>query len=95
MQAVILKHTGEFVKIEVKNRFDFEDGFLFALFPPRSCRKYLEHRPCHQGVRVLADPVSKAFRSRPYLEFEKQVLNEAHFQVMQEGQPTGFKVILD
>jgi len=93
MHAVVFKHREEFEKVEVKDRFDFEDRFLHTLFQSRRSRKYLEHHPSQLGVHVFMDPVSHDFKAKPYLEFEKQFLNEAHFQVMQEGQPTGFTVV--
>ncbi len=93
MHAMVFKHREEFGKIEVKDRFDFEDRFLHALFHPRRSRTYLEHHPSQRGVHVFMDPVSHDFKANPYLEFEKHFLNETHFHVMQEGQPTGFTVI--
>ena len=51
--------------------FRFRGRVLAHFLPPPSCRKYLEHRPSHQGVRVFADPGSNKFKSRPYLEFFK------------------------
>jgi hypothetical protein len=94
MQAVVFKNTEEIGKVEVMDRFDFEDKFLHVRFLPRCSRRYLEHHPSHRGVHVFMDPESHDFKVKPYLEFDKQVLNKAHFHVMQEGEPTGFKVIL-
>lgn len=34
MRAVVFKDTGEVEKVEVKDRFDFEDTFLNSLVPP-------------------------------------------------------------
>ncbi len=93
MRAVVFKDTGEVEKVEVKDRFDFEDTFLNSLVPPRPCLEYREHHPCPQGVHVFIDPLSHEFEARPYLEFRKQNLDETHFHVMQEGQPTGYTVI--
>ena len=36
MRAVVFKDTGEVEKVEVKDRFDFEDTFLNSLVPPPS-----------------------------------------------------------
>lgn len=94
MHAVVFKHTEEFGKLDVKGRFDFEDTFLHTFVPPRLCTEYTEHHPSPRGVRVFIHPVTNDFEARPYLEFEKQVLNKTHFQVMQEGKPTGFTVVL-
>lgn len=88
MQAVVFRHEEEFGRIEVASRFDFEDRFLPILVPPRPCRDYREPHPSPRGVRVFD------FEAKPYLEFAKQVQNETHFHVMQEGRPTGFTVIL-
>jgi hypothetical protein len=94
MQAVVFKLMEEIGKIEVKDRFDFEDRFLHIRFRPRRTRNYLEHQPSHRGVHVFMDPESHVFKVKPYLEFDKQVMTETHFHVMQEGRPTGFTVVL-
>lgn len=94
MHALVFKHTQVFGKIEVRDRFEFEDRFLKALVPPRPCTDYTEPHPSPRGVRVFVHPENPEFEARPYLEFAKQVHNETHFHVMQEGQPTGFTVIL-
>jgi hypothetical protein len=94
MHAVVFKHTEEVEKIEVKDRFDFEDRCLSLLVPPRPCKEYMEHDPGPQGVHVFLHPVSQDFEARPYLEFAKCSQNHTHFHVMQEGQPTAFTVVL-
>jgi hypothetical protein len=94
MHAVVFNDQKEFRKIEVKDRFEFEDTFLHALVPPRPCTDYREHHPSPRGVHVFLHPVSHDFEARPYLEFEQEILDETHFQVMQEGRPTGFTVVL-
>ena len=94
MQAVVFRHAEEFGRIEVSGRFDFEDRFLPTLVPPRACQEYREPHPSPRGVRVFIHPASRNFEARPYLEFSKHIQNETHFHVMQEGQPTGFTVVL-
>ena len=95
MHALVFNHTEELGKIEVKDRFDFEDRCLSLLVPPRPCKEYREHRPGPRGVHVFLHPVSQDFEARPYLEFAKCSQDHTHFHVMQEGQPTGFIVVLD
>ena len=95
MHALVFNHAEELGKIEVKDRFDFEDTFLNTWVPPRPCREYREHHPSPHGIHVFIVPDSNVFEARPYLEFEKHIQNETYFQVMQEGQPTGFVVVLD
>jgi hypothetical protein len=94
MRALVFDHIKELEMVEVKDRFDFEDTFLDTLVPPRPCKEYREHHPSPLGVRVSINPERKYFEARPYLEFEKYIQNETHFQVMQEGRPTGFTVVL-
>ena len=94
MRAVVFNDRTEFGKIEVKDRFEFEDVFLQSLIPPRPCLEYRDDHPSPQGVHVFRHPGSQDFEARPYLEFKKQFLNETHFHVMQEGRPTGFEVVL-
>ncbi len=94
MQAVVFKHTEEIEKIEVQDRFDFEDRCLGHWVHPRPCKGSLEPDPGPRGIRVFLHPVSHDFEAWPYLEFAKFVQNETHFHVMQEGQPTAFTVIL-
>ncbi|MDR3685320.1 MAG: hypothetical protein P4L11_16445 [Geothrix sp.] len=95
MHALVFNRTEELGKIEVKDRFDFEDTYLNAWVPSRPCREYREPHPSPQGVHVFRVPGGNGLEARPYLEFEKLVRNETHFQVMQEGQPTGVMVVLD
>lgn len=95
MQAVVFQHAKEIEKVEVKDRFDFEDRCLGHLVHPRPCKDCLEHDPGPRGIRVFLHPVSRECEARPYLEFTKMIHNEAHFHVLQEGQPTGFTVVLD
>jgi hypothetical protein len=45
-------------------------------------------------VHVLLHPTRSVFEAASYLEFERHCLDETHFHVMQEGKPTGFKVVL-
>jgi hypothetical protein len=94
MQAVVFKHTEVVEKIEVNDRFDFEDRCLGHLVLPRLCKDYTEHDPGPRGVRVFLRPESHDFEARPYLEFAKLVQNETHFHVMQDGQPTAFTVVI-
>lgn len=94
MDAVVITLTGEQQRFEVRDRFDFEDRFLRTLVPPRPCREYLEHHPGPEGVHVLLHPTRSVFEAASYLEFERHCLDETHFHVMQEGKPTGFKVVL-
>jgi hypothetical protein len=84
MQALVFHHTEEIGKFEVKDRFEFEDTFLNAWVPARPCRDYTAHHPSPHGVHVFLDP-RHGFEARPYLEFEKHIQNETHFQVMQQG----------
>jgi hypothetical protein len=94
MNALVFNHTGELKTFEVKDRFDFEDRVLHTLVPPQPCQEYTDHHPSPRGVHVFLHPESRDFEARPYLEFDRHSQNESHFQVMQEGQPTGFKVVL-
>ena len=94
MHALVFNHTEELRNIEVKDRFDFEDTVLKTLVPTRPCTRYREPHPSPHGIHVFIHPGSNDFEARPYLEFEKHIQNETHFQVMQEGQPTGFTVVL-
>jgi hypothetical protein len=89
MDALVVHPTGEFKTFVVKDRFDFEDRFLPTLVPPRPCREYMDHHPSPQGVHVFPQPESRCFEARPYLEFNKHSQNLTHFQVVQEGKPTG------
>ena len=94
MRVVVYEHTNEIKHFDVQDRFDFEDRFLSDIVPARPCKEYREHHPNPRGVRVHLHPVSHAFEARPYLEFTKQIHDDAHFHVMQEGQPTDFTVVL-
>jgi hypothetical protein len=94
MDALVFNQAMVLGKVAVRDRFEFEDMFLHMLVPPRPCKDYKEHQASPRGVRVFVHPVNHDFEARPYLEFAKQIQNETHFYVMQEGQPTGFTVIL-
>lgn len=94
MQAMVFYEAEELVKIDIRDRFEFEDRFLKNLVQPRPCEEYKEHQPSPKGVHVFLHPGSQEFQARPYLEFAKHVHNQTHFHVMQEGQPTGFEVVL-
>jgi hypothetical protein len=94
MDALVCNPTGEINTFDVKDRFDFEDRVLHTLVSPRLCREYTDHHPSPHGVHVFLQPESHGFEARPYLEFDKHSQNETYFQVMQEGKPTGFKVVL-
>lgn len=94
MHAVVFHRAKEVGRMDVKDRFDLEDSYLRNLVPSRPCSEYVEHQPSPKGIHVFIEPVSQDFEARPYLEFTKQILNETHFHVMQEGRPTGFTVIL-
>ncbi|GLH73386.1 hypothetical protein GETHLI_18880 [Geothrix limicola] len=94
MYAVVSKHRQEIEKIEVRDRFDFEDRCLSHLVPPRPCRDYQEHHPGPKGVRVVLLPETGDFEARAYLEFKKHLQDETHYQVMQEGQPTAYTVVM-
>jgi hypothetical protein len=95
MHAIFFDRIGELARIEVRDRFDFEDTILPALVPTRPSRQYGDHHPGPEGVHVFVRPGSGGFEARPYLEFKKHVQHVTHFQVMQEGQPTEFTVVLD
>lgn len=94
MDALVCISTGEFKTFVVKDRFDFEDRFLHTLVAPRPCRMYMDHHPSPHGVHVFLQPESRSFEARPYLEFDKHSKNLTHFHVVQEGEPTGFEVVL-
>ena len=94
MNALVFNHTGEPKTFEVKDRFAFEDRVLHTRVSPHPCQEYTDHHPSPHGVHVFLHPESRDFEARPYLEFDWHSQNESHFQVMQEGQPTGFKVVL-
>lgn len=95
MQAIFFDRIGELARVEVKDRFDFEDTILPALVPPRRSRRYGNHHPSPAGVHVFLDPGSGGFEARPYLEFKNHVQQMTQFHVMQEGEPTEFTVLLD
>jgi hypothetical protein len=95
MRAVIFNHTNELIRIEVKDRFEFEDTILNTLIPPRPCREYREHQPNPKGIRAFIRSESDGFEAWPYLEFAEQIQGMSCFHVMQEGRPTGFTVILE
>ena len=49
MHAVVFKHTEEFKRIEVRDRFDFEDRFLNSLVPLIPARNTGNTIRAHRG----------------------------------------------
>lgn len=94
MQAMVFYESEALERVEISDRFEFEDQWLSAFVKPRPCRRYTEHHPNPQGVRVFRHPETLEFHANPYLEFAKHLHGESHFHVMQEGQPTGFIVVI-
>jgi hypothetical protein len=94
MQAVVFYESELIDKIEIQGRFQFEDQFLKTLVRPRPCEQYRDHHPSPKGVRVSQHPETHEFQAEPYLEFAEHCHGKSRFHVMQEGQPTGFMVVL-
>lgn len=95
MDALVFYPTGELTTFEVKDRFDFEDRVLHTLISSRRCQEYTDHHASPYGVHAFLLPECRGFEARPYLEFDRHNHHETHFQVIQEGRPTGFKVVMD
>jgi len=93
--ASISDHRGELRHFAVKDRFDFEDRILPTVVPPRPATGYRDPHPSPTGIRVAPHPNGHGFEAGPYLEFDKHTHEGTHFHVMQEGRPTGFRVVLD